>query len=140
MIFKQGFAATLALLRHRRRFVMQTARTDCGVASALTVLNMIGRKADPVLASEALNPDCAGSSLEALRRYFEEQQGIEAAALAVPVVLPLVEESEKLDLRSAVDEHSRLQQEVFPDLQVGLLHGRLSSAEKQQAIEAFETQ
>ena len=53
------------------------------------------------------------------------------------MVLPLVEESEKLDLRSAVDEHSRLQQEVFPDLQVGLLHGRLSSAEKQQAIEAF---
>ena len=53
------------------------------------------------------------------------------------VVLPLVEESEKLDLRSAVDEHSRLQHEVFPDLQVGLLHGRLSSAEKQQAIEAF---
>lgn len=77
-------SATLALLRHRRTFVMQTARTDCGVASALTVLNMIGRKADPVLASEALNPDCAGSSLEALRRYFEEQQGIEAAALAVP--------------------------------------------------------
>ena len=36
------------------------------------------------------------------------------------VVLPLVEESEKLDLRSAVDEHSRLQHEVFPDLQVGL--------------------
>ena len=53
------------------------------------------------------------------------------------VVLPLVEESEKLDLRSAVDVHRQLAQEVFPDLAVGLLHGRLSSADKQAAISAF---
>ena len=53
------------------------------------------------------------------------------------VVLPLVDESEKLDLRSAITVHQQLQQEVFPDLQVGLLHGRLSSAEKQEAILAF---
>jgi ATP-dependent DNA helicase RecG len=33
--------------------------------------------------------------------------------------------------------HQQLQSEVFPDLQVGLLHGRLSSAEKQEAILAF---
>jgi ATP-dependent DNA helicase RecG len=52
------------------------------------------------------------------------------------VVLPLVEESEKLDLRSAIEEHDRLQQ-VFPDFQLGLLHGRMSSAEKDAAIEAF---
>ena len=53
------------------------------------------------------------------------------------VVLPLVEESEKLDLRSAVDVHQDLQQRVFPELKVGLLHGRLSSEEKQRAIGAF---
>ena len=53
------------------------------------------------------------------------------------VVLPLVDESEKLDLRSAMTVHQQLQSEVFPDLQVGLLHGRLSSAEKQEAILAF---
>jgi ATP-dependent DNA helicase RecG len=39
-----------------------------------------------------------------------------------------VEESEKLDLRSAVDEHKKLQESVFPDFQVGLLHGRMTSA------------
>ena len=55
------------------------------------------------------------------------------------VVLPLVDESDKLELRSAIEEHRRLQEEVFPDLQVGLLHGRLSSADKQAAIEAFST-
>jgi ATP-dependent DNA helicase RecG len=53
------------------------------------------------------------------------------------VVLPLVEESEKLDLRSAVEAHRQLQQEVFPDLGVGLLHGRLPGEEKLRAINAF---
>jgi ATP-dependent DNA helicase RecG len=53
------------------------------------------------------------------------------------VVLPLVEESEKSDLRSAVEVHRQLAEEVFPELQVGLLHGRLASAEKQAAIAAF---
>jgi len=55
----------------------------------------------------------------------------------VYVVLPLVEESEKVDLRSAVEEHQKLQESVFPDFQVGLLHGRMSSADKDEAITKF---
>ena len=55
----------------------------------------------------------------------------------VYVVLPLVEESEKLDLRSATEEHQKLQESVFPDFQVGLLHGRMSSADKDEAITKF---
>ncbi len=55
----------------------------------------------------------------------------------VYVILPLVEESEKLDLRSAVDEHQKLQESIFPDFQVGLLHGRMTSAEKDEAISKF---
>ncbi|MBD2777525.1 ATP-dependent DNA helicase RecG [Iningainema tapete] len=55
----------------------------------------------------------------------------------VYVVLPLVEESEKLDLRSAVEEHQKLQESVFPEFQVGLLHGRMTSAEKDEAIGKF---
>ncbi|NBP99572.1 MAG: ATP-dependent DNA helicase RecG, partial [Synechococcaceae bacterium WB6_3A_227] len=53
------------------------------------------------------------------------------------VVLPLVDESEKIDLRSAVEEHQRLAIEVFPDLKLGLLHGRMSSADKKAAIDEF---
>jgi ATP-dependent DNA helicase RecG len=53
------------------------------------------------------------------------------------VVLPLVEDSETLDLRSAVEVHRHLADQVFPDIPVGLLHGRLSSEEKQRAIHAF---
>ncbi len=53
------------------------------------------------------------------------------------VVLPLVEESEKLDLKSAIDEHQRLSDTIFPEFQVGLLHGRMTSAEKDRAIAQF---
>ena len=55
----------------------------------------------------------------------------------VYVVLPLVEESEKLDLKSAIEEHQRLAEVIFPEFQVGLLHGRMSSAEKDKMITAF---
>ncbi len=58
----------------------------------------------------------------------------------VYIVLPLVEESEKLDLRSAMEEHQRLQETIFPEFEVGLLHGRLSSADKDAAITAFREQ
>jgi len=53
------------------------------------------------------------------------------------IVLPLVEESEKLDVRSAVEEHQRLAESIFPQFQVGLLHGRMTSAQKDEAINQF---
>ncbi len=53
------------------------------------------------------------------------------------IVLPLIEESEKLDVRSAVEEHQRLSETIFPEFQVGLLHGRMNSAEKDEALNAF---
>jgi len=53
------------------------------------------------------------------------------------IVLPLIEESEKLDVRSAIEEHQRLSESIFPEFQVGLLHGRMTSAEKDEAINRF---
>ena len=55
----------------------------------------------------------------------------------VYIVLPLIEESEKLDVRSAVEEHQRLSETIFPEFKVGLLHGRMSSTEKDEALNAF---
>jgi ATP-dependent DNA helicase RecG len=60
-----------------------------------------------------------------------------AGGRQVYVVLPLVDESEKLDLKSAIVAHDDLQNNVFPDFQVGLLHGKMSSADKDKAITAF---
>jgi ATP-dependent DNA helicase RecG len=53
------------------------------------------------------------------------------------VVLPLIEESEKVDLRSAFDEHERLKEKVFPEFGLGLLHGRMKSEEKEAVINRF---
>jgi ATP-dependent DNA helicase RecG len=53
------------------------------------------------------------------------------------VICPLVEESEKIDLPSAEEMHSRLQREVFPELKVGLIHGRMLPREKDEAMVAF---
>ena len=53
------------------------------------------------------------------------------------VILPLVDKSDKLKLRSAVQEHQRLARTVFPHLHVVLLHGRLSPGAKQEVLEAF---
>jgi len=54
------------------------------------------------------------------------------------IVYPLVEESEKLDLKNAVEMHRLLQSNVFPDLRVGLLHGRMSSEEKEETMLSFK--
>ena len=54
------------------------------------------------------------------------------------VVCPLVEESEATDLRAATELAERLQQEIFPDLRVGLLHGRLRFEEKEAVMRAFK--
>ena len=53
------------------------------------------------------------------------------------VICPLVEESDRLEVRAAVEEHKRLSEEVFPDFRVGLLHGRLSSRDKDKVMREF---
>jgi len=55
----------------------------------------------------------------------------------VYVVCPLVEESEKMDLRAAQETYEHLSQKIFPGLQVGLLHGRLKTAEKEEVMARF---
>ena len=52
------------------------------------------------------------------------------------VVYPVIEES-KLELKAAMEGHERLSKTIFPALQVGLLHGRLSSEEKEEVMQRF---
>ncbi len=54
------------------------------------------------------------------------------------IVCPLIEESEAIQAAAATKEHERLSAEVFPDLRLGLLHGRMSLAEKQQVMDQFK--
>lgn len=52
-------------------------------------------------------------------------------------VYPLVEESEKLDLKAATDAYEEIKRE-FPDYKVGLLHGRMKSDEKDDTMRRFK--
>ncbi|HEX6285393.1 MAG TPA: ATP-dependent DNA helicase RecG, partial [Pyrinomonadaceae bacterium] len=53
------------------------------------------------------------------------------------VVYPLVEESEKMDLKDATRRYEYLRDVVFPKLPVGLLHGKMKPAEKETVMNAF---
>lgn len=53
------------------------------------------------------------------------------------VVYPIIEESEKLDLRNATEMYEDLRHEVFPECKIGLLHGRMKPAEKEAVMQAF---
>ncbi|MDE3057836.1 MAG: ATP-dependent DNA helicase RecG [Bacteroidota bacterium] len=54
------------------------------------------------------------------------------------IVYPLIEESEKIDLKSAVTEFKRLSENYFPGFRLGLLHGRLASEEKGELMTQFK--
>ncbi|HEX5939270.1 MAG TPA: ATP-dependent DNA helicase RecG [Dehalococcoidia bacterium] len=53
------------------------------------------------------------------------------------VICPLVEESEAIEAKAAVQEHRRLGSEIFPDLKLSLLHGRMKTSEKDSVMQEF---
>jgi ATP-dependent DNA helicase RecG len=59
------------------------------------------------------------------------------AGRQVFVICPLIEDSDKLGVRSATAEYERLTHDVFPDLRVELLHGRMPSREKEARMARF---
>jgi ATP-dependent DNA helicase RecG len=52
------------------------------------------------------------------------------------IIYPVIEES-KQELKAATAEYERLSRDVFPNLRIGLLHGRLPSEEKEDVMERF---
>ncbi|HUQ64063.1 MAG TPA: ATP-dependent DNA helicase RecG [Acidimicrobiales bacterium] len=60
-----------------------------------------------------------------------------AAGRQAYVVCPLVDESEKIQAKSATEEYGRLATEVWPELRVGLLHGQMPSRDKEAVMTAF---
>jgi len=53
------------------------------------------------------------------------------------IIYPLIEESEKIEARAAVDDYETLSKEVFPKLRLGLLHGRMKPDEKDDVMLKF---
>ncbi|MCJ7515205.1 MAG: ATP-dependent DNA helicase RecG [Dehalococcoidia bacterium] len=77
-----------------------------------------------------LKPEQRARAYDFLRREI-------AAGAQAFVVCPLIEESESIEAKAAVAEYERLSQEVFPDLKLGLLHGRMAIAEKDKVMKRF---
>ncbi len=61
-----------------------------------------------------------------------------AAGERVYVVYPLVEESEKMDLKAATESYELLQSKIFPEFRVSLIHGRMKAGEKEAAMSKFK--
>jgi ATP-dependent DNA helicase RecG len=68
--------------------------------------------------------------------YDLVRQHVESGRQAY-VIYPLVEESEKVDLKAATAMAEHLARDIFPDLTVALLHGRMKTDEKEQVMQAF---
>jgi ATP-dependent DNA helicase RecG len=70
--------------------------------------------------------------------YSAMRREVDAGGQAY-VVYPVIEESETQAMKAAQQMFEHLSSEVFPDIPVGLLHGRLGSGEKEAAMEAFKS-
>ncbi|RDD29586.1 ATP-dependent DNA helicase RecG [Prosthecochloris sp. ZM] len=60
-----------------------------------------------------------------------------AAGRQAYIVYPLVDESEKIDLKAATDSYLQLQKDLLPELRIGLVHGRMKPAEKELIMDRF---
>jgi len=61
-----------------------------------------------------------------------------AAGHQAYVVYPVIEENEERELKAAEQMHRQLREKIFPDLHVGLLHGRLDAGEKEHVMREFQ--
>ncbi len=54
------------------------------------------------------------------------------------VICPLIEESEKLEVKSVAQEYQKLKERIFPGLEIAKLHGKLGSREKEKIMKNFK--
>ncbi len=83
-----------------------------------------------VVKTKWLKPEQRGSAYTFISRQV-------AGGHQAFIICPLVEESEAIQARAATVEYERLSQEVFPELRLGLLHGRMPAAEKDKVMRRF---
>jgi len=79
-----------------------------------------------------LKPGQRDSAYSFLRRQV-------ASSRQAFIICPLVEESEAIQAKAAIAEYQRLSEEVFPELKLGLLHGRMSATEKDEVMRRFRS-
>lgn len=97
----------------------------------LSVLNEMPKSRKKII-TEIVNSHDRGKIYDFIRQEIKSDR-------QCFVILPLVEESDALkDLKSSIEEHKRLSEKIFPNLKVGLLHGRMKSKEKEKTMLEFK--
>jgi ATP-dependent DNA helicase RecG len=70
-------------------------------------------------------------------RAYSLIRGQVSNGLQAFIIYPLIEESDNNEAKAAVEEHARLQKEIFPNLRLGLLHGKMRAEEKDEVMAQF---
>ena len=101
----------------------------------VTVLDELPPGRQPIV-TQLIGPDADPIRRPRLEQFVRDQA---AEGLQTYWVCPLVEASDAIPAQSAVDVHRRLSEDVFPDLTVELVHGRMSSDDKDAAMQRFRS-
>lgn len=111
---------------------------------SLSILDEMPKNRKPII-TKIIPPEARNSAYEFVRHEIKKgpastrgDRSSTRGGRQVFIVLPLIEESEALsEIKAAKKEHERLSKEVFPELKLGLLHGKLKSEEKEKAMKDF---
>ena len=95
----------------------------------LSVIDELPPGRQPIV-TRWLEPGYRGRAYDFVRRQI-------AAGQQAFIICPLIEESESIEAKAAVAEYQRLSREVFPDLRLGLLHGRMPADDKEDIMQGF---
>ncbi|MFA6526012.1 MAG: ATP-dependent DNA helicase RecG [Candidatus Buchananbacteria bacterium] len=87
-----------------------------------------GRK--PII-TKAVMPENRHKAYDFIKQQIESGR-------QVFVICPLIDPSDKLGVRSVTEEHKKLNEEIYPDLEVGLMHGKLKSEDKEEIMRRFK--
>ena len=77
------------------------------------------------------------STVDSRQKVYEFLEGELKQGHQTYIVYPLVEESEKADLKAATESYEFLKEEIFPHRRLALLHGRIKSKEREGIMQAF---
>ncbi len=105
------------------------ALTLCGDLDISTIDELPGGRKP--IKTRWIDPDRRHVAYEFVRRQIRD--GRQAF-----IVFPLVEESDMIQARAATVEYDRLSKEVYPELKLGLLHGRMTLKEKELIMDQFQ--
>ncbi|MEA3298283.1 MAG: helicase-related protein, partial [Chloroflexota bacterium] len=84
-----------------------------------------------VVKTKLLEPDQREKAYTFIRNRIADEGG------QIFIIYPLIEESEALEAKAATTEYEKLCQEIFPEMKLGLLHGRMPPEEKENVMRRF---